>query len=164
MSEMSKVNTEVQTSQADESLAKFMSWKETQSAADVAAMSRGAKLNRTEVSKRVGIAKSTLNDNALVKAALMAWEEELRDKKQLAPFKAAPRGFNPQGDEGIASETQEHIPYDQSLKQLKILRREVESLKKKCLNKDAEIGRLRERLERYEDISDALAATGVYPR
>ncbi|WP_318490003.1 hypothetical protein [Photobacterium leiognathi] len=49
-----------------------MSWKETQSASDVAAMSRGAKLNRTEVSKRVGIAKSILNDNDLVKKALLA--------------------------------------------------------------------------------------------
>ncbi|WP_172427908.1 hypothetical protein [Vibrio mediterranei] len=51
---MSKSIKEEQASQADESLAKFMSWRETQSAADVAAMSRGAKLNRTEVSKRVG--------------------------------------------------------------------------------------------------------------
>ncbi|GAK83411.1 hypothetical protein JCM19238_961 [Vibrio ponticus] len=107
---MSKAKTEVQTSQADESLAKFMSWKETQSATDVAAMSRGAKLNRTEVSKRVGIAKSTLNDNDLVKKALLAWEEELRGKKQLAPLKVAPKGFNPEASESNPEAVDEHIP------------------------------------------------------
>ncbi|EGQ8195071.1 hypothetical protein I7104_004304 [Vibrio parahaemolyticus] len=161
---MSKATTEVQGSQADESLAKFMSWKETQSATDVAAMSRGAKLNRTEVSKRVGIAKSTLNDNALVKNALLAWEEELRDKKQLAPLKVAPKGFNPETPENNSEDLNEHIPYNQSLKQLKRLSREVESLKKKCLDKDAEIGRLRKRLERYEELSEVLSGTGVLPR
>lgn len=161
---MSKAKTEVQTSQADESLAKFMSWKETQSATDVAAMSRGAKLNRTEVSKRVGIAKSTLNDNDLVKKALLAWEEELRGKKQLAPLKVAPKGFNPEASESNPEAVDEHIPYDQSLKQLKRLSSEVESLKKKCLDKDAEIGRLRKRLERYEELSEVLAGTGVLPR
>ncbi|HHF2920644.1 TPA: hypothetical protein ACPJ0H_004175 [Vibrio diabolicus] len=46
---MSKVATELHGSQADESLAK----KEIQSATDVAAISRVAKLNRTEVSRRV---------------------------------------------------------------------------------------------------------------
>ncbi|HHC6568067.1 TPA: hypothetical protein ACN34H_004031 [Vibrio parahaemolyticus] len=50
---MSKATTEVQGSQADEKLAKFMLWKEIQSATDVAEMSRGVKLNRTEVSRRV---------------------------------------------------------------------------------------------------------------
>ncbi len=50
---MSKVATELQGSQADENLAKFVSWKEIQSATDVAEMSRGVKLNRTEVSRRV---------------------------------------------------------------------------------------------------------------
>lgn len=161
---MSKTTKEDQGSQADESLAKFMSWKETQSAVEVAAMSRGAKLNRTEVSKRVGIAKSTLNDNHLVKKALVVWEDELRGKKQLAPLKVAPKGFNPESDESAPRGSEEHIPYDQSLKQLKRLSIEVESLKKKCLDKDAEIGRLRKRLERYEELSEVLAGTGVVPR
>ncbi|MEZ9007588.1 VPA1267 family protein [Vibrio sp. 10N.247.311.59] len=161
---MSKVTNQERGSQADESLAKFMSWKETQSAVDVAAMSRGARLNRVEVSKRVGIAKSTLNDNPLVKKALIAWEEELRDKKQLAPLKVAPKGFNPEGGENAPKELEEHIPYDQSLKQLKRLSTELESLKKKCLDKDAEIGRLRKHLERYEELSEVLAGTGVLPR
>ncbi len=42
---MSKIATELHGSQADKSLAK----KEIQSATDVAAISRGARLNRTEV-------------------------------------------------------------------------------------------------------------------
>ncbi|EJB8408917.1 TPA: hypothetical protein NK348_003937 [Vibrio parahaemolyticus] len=46
---MSKIATELHGSQADESLAK----KEIRSATDVAEMSRGVKLNRTEVSRRV---------------------------------------------------------------------------------------------------------------
>ncbi|OCH76013.1 VPA1267 family protein [Vibrio breoganii] len=161
---MSKATTEIQGSQADESLAKFMSWKETQSATDVASMSRGAKLNRVEVAKRVGVAKSTLNDNHLVKEALLTWEEELRTKKQLAPLKDAPKGFNPDAPESSSEDVVEHIPYDQSLKQLKRLSGEVESLKKKCLDKDAEIGRLRKRLERYEELSEVLSGTGVLPR
>ncbi|EHR0920359.1 hypothetical protein KS884_003510 [Vibrio parahaemolyticus] len=52
---MSKATTEAQGSQADENLAKFMSWKEIQSATDVAEMSCGVKLNRTEVSKCVSV-------------------------------------------------------------------------------------------------------------
>ncbi|ELH9566758.1 hypothetical protein RQY93_004290 [Vibrio parahaemolyticus] len=50
---MSKATTEAQGSQADENSAKFMSWKEIQSATDVAEMSCGVKLNRTEVSRRI---------------------------------------------------------------------------------------------------------------
>ena len=46
---MSKIATEFHGSQSDESLAK----KEIRSATDVAEMSRGVKLNRTEVSRRV---------------------------------------------------------------------------------------------------------------
>lgn len=161
---MSKVTKEEQGSQADESLAKFMSWRETQSAADVAEMSRGAKLNRTEVSKRVGIAKSTLNDNKLVKKALLDWEEELRGKKQLAALRKNPKGSLSQGHASNSKVEVEYIPYDQSLKQLKRLGCEVENLKKKCLDKDAEISRLRQRLERYEELSEVLSGTGILPR
>ncbi|MCG9236315.1 VPA1267 family protein [Vibrio harveyi] len=161
---MSKSIKEEQASQADESLAKFMSWRETQSAADVAAMSRGAKLNRTEVSKRVGVAKSTLNDNHLVKKALLEWEEELRGKKQLAALRKTSKGFIPEGHESDSKVEAEYIPYEQSLKKLKRLSCEVESLKKKCLDKDAEISRLRKRLERYEELSEVLSGTGILPR
>lgn len=161
---MSKTTKEEQVSQADESLAKFLSWKETLSPTDVASMSRGSKLNRVEVSKRVGIAKSTLNDNRLVKDALLKWEEELRDNKQLAPLKKAPKGFNQEDAESGSQAADEHIPYDQSLKQLKLLSGEVERLKRKALEKDAEISRLRKRLERYEELSEVLAGTGVLPR
>ncbi|HIF9218240.1 TPA: VPA1267 family protein [Photobacterium damselae] len=161
---MSEIVKEVPSSQADESLAKFLSWKATQSPVDVASMSRGSKLNRVEVSKRVGIAKSTLNDNHLVKAALLEWEGELRDKKQLAPLKKAPKGFNHEDSESIFEAKDGYIPYDQSIKRLKFLSAEVERLKRKNLEMDAEISRLRKKLQTYEELSEVLSSTGVLPR
>ena len=65
---MAKADT---VSQAQDSLNKFEAWVVTQSRSDLAAISRGSKLNRAEVAKAVGITHSTLNDNALVKAALL---------------------------------------------------------------------------------------------
>ncbi|MCQ1060068.1 hypothetical protein LRP52_34240 [Photobacterium sp. ZSDE20] len=161
---MSKNIKEEQGSQADVSLAKFLSFIETQTPTDIASMSHGSKLKRVELSKRSGIARSTLNDNRLVRLALLDWEEELRDKKQLAPLKKAPKGFNPEDAESGSEATDEHIPYDQSLKQLKLLSGELERAKRRELEKDAEISRLRKRLEHYEELSEVLAGTGVLPR
>jgi predicted RNase H-like nuclease (RuvC/YqgF family) len=95
---------------------------------------------------------------------LLDWEEELRGEKQLAALRETPKEFLPKGHEGDSKVEADYIPYDQSLKQLKRLSVEVESLKKKCLDKDAEISRLRGRLERYEELSEVLSGTGVLPR
>lgn len=154
---------EIASSQADESLEKFNSWKETLTSTDITAMSRGSKLNRTEVAKSIGIAKSTLNDNPLVKRALLKWEEELRSSRLLANLKQATTQWK--GDSKTDFEFEDApLPHDQSLKQLKRLKGELEQLKAQCINKDAEITRLRKELERYAELSEVLAGTGIMPR
>lgn len=161
---MSETTKDTWNSQADESLAKFLSFKETQSLTDILSMKRGSKLNRGELHKRVGIAKSTLNDNHLVKKALLKWEAELRDQGILGPLKKYPPNINPEDAVSDSQATDELIPYDQSLKKLKILNGELERAKRRELEKDAEISRLRKRLERYEELSEVLAGTGIFPR
>ncbi|MDE1305733.1 hypothetical protein L9W77_01255 [Vibrio aestuarianus] len=145
-------------------MAKFNSWKVTLTPSDVVAMSRGSKLNRTEVAKAVGIAKSTLNDNKLVKEALLDWEKELRETMLLAQLKKNPKTLESEGSESDSGAEFEHILYDQSLKELKRLRSDVERLKTQCLNKDVEISRLRKKLEHYAELSEVLIGTGVMPR
>ena len=54
--------------------------------------------------------------------------------------------------------------YDQSGSELKRLKIEVERLKTKCLNKDAEIERLRSKLEQYTELSEVLSGSGIMPR
>ncbi|MFC1234824.1 VPA1267 family protein [Vibrio sp. F74] len=142
-------------SQAQESLDKFEAWAGSLSDADFVAIGRGAKLNRSEVAKGTGIARSTLNDNDLVKAALLALEGDLRSKGVLAPLA---EGAKEQQDSGVEK------LYDQSGSELKRLKTEVERLKTKCLNKDAEIERLRSKLEQYTELSEVLSGSGVMPR
>lgn len=161
---MSEKIKQTQASQADESLAKFLSLKETQSLTDILSMKRGSKLDRGKLHKRVGIAKSTLNDNHLVKKALLEWEAELREQGVLGPLKKDPQSINSEDAVSDSQATEELIPYDQSLKKLKLLSGELERAKRRELEKDAEISRLRKRLERYEELSEVLAGTGVFRR
>lgn len=142
-------------SQAQDSLNKFETWASTLSNADFVAIARGSKLNRNDVAKGAGIARSTLNDNDLVKAALLSLEDDLRSKNVLAPLTEAAKEQQESGVDKL---------YEQSGNELKRLKTEVERLKAKCLNKDAEIERLRSKLEQYFELSEVLSGSGVMPR
>lgn len=142
-------------SQAQDSLNKFDAWASTLSDADFAAIARGSKLNRNEVAKGAGIARSTLNDNDLVKSSLLALEEDLRSKNVLAPLTEGAKKQQEPGAERL---------YDQSGDELKRLKTELQRLKTKCLNQDAEIERLRSKLEQYTELSEVLSGSGVMPR
>lgn len=142
-------------SQAQDSLNKFEAWASTQSRSDFVAISRGSKLNRAEVAKGVGITRSTLNDNALVKAALLELESSLREQGILAAL------FNK--DESKESEAGD-ILHDQSSNDLKRLKAENERLKAKVVKQEATIDVLRSKLEQYEEISDVLYEAGIMPR
>lgn len=142
-------------SQAQDSLNKFDAWASTLLNADFAAIARGSKLNRNEVAKGAGIARSTLNDNDLVKSALLALEDVLRSKNVLAPLTEAAKEQQEPGAEQR---------YDQSGNDFKRLKTEVQRLKTKCLNQEAEIERLRSKLEQYTELSEVLSGSGVMPR
>ncbi|MFK0574010.1 VPA1267 family protein [Endozoicomonas sp.] len=108
-------------SQAQESLNKFEAWALTQSRSDFVAISRGSRLIRAEVAKGVGVTRSTLNDNVLVKAALLELESNLRDQGVLAPLVNK--------DEASESEAGE-VLHDQSANDLKRLKAENERQQK----------------------------------
>lgn len=142
-------------SQAQDSLNKFEAWASTQSRSDFVAISRGSKLNRGDVAKNVGITRSTLNDNALVKAALLELESSLREQGILAPL----FDKNEQKESGVGE-----VLHDQSANDLKRLKAENERLKAKVVKQEATIEVLRSKLEQYEEISDVLYEAGIMPR
>ena len=143
------------TDQAQDSLNKFDVWVTTQSNADFVAIARGAKLARNDVAKGVGVTRSTLNDNELVKSALLKLEEDLREKGVLAPL--ANKG------EAVDISSGEQL-HDQSANDMRRLKAENERLKAKVVKQDAIIDVLRTKLEQYEEISEVLYEAGVMPR
>ncbi len=142
--------------QGQESLNKFLSWSSTLSDEDFVAISRGSKLHRGEVRKGAGIGKSTINDNVLVRNALIELERDLRKRGILAPLVVE----SPNAHDTANIE----VLYNQNGNELKRLRVENQKLQEKCLKQEAEIARLREFLEKYDDLADVLAGSGIMPR
>lgn len=148
------MNKKDKISQAQDSLDKFEGWAATQTEQDLIAIARGSKLHRGEIIKGAGIAKSTLNDNSLVKAALRELEAGLREKGVLAPLSQAAEE-NTSANETI---------YNQSDNELKRLKAEVSRLTTKSINQAVEIERLRSKLSTMTELDEVLYGGGILSR
>lgn len=137
----------------DENVQAFSLWVASKTDADYRAMASRGVLSRKEISKECGFAKSALDQNPRIKAALRALEDGLRA-----------RGVLPEVAERASDEAQlprMREPGEQravlDAERLRRLEQENASLR----SENAELKRL---LERHAVLREALALTGRLPR
>ena len=134
---------------ADQNLATFLSWDASKTDTDYREMVLRGQLNRKEIAKECGFAKSVLLQNPRVKDALRTLEAQLRERDILPPI-ADPAA--------TAAETDAPNPRTTADKaRLKRLEAENAALR-------AEVMELRSRLDRYRLMDDVLSSTGRLPR
>lgn len=127
----------------------FKRWAAELTDADARSMVRGGQLNRSEICKAVGCARSVLQQNPRVKQALNELEDSLRARGVL------PQAQQASEDMPLRAAGQLQQATDRErLKQLEV---ENASLR-------AALAEMRKRLHRYEAMDELLAATGRRPR
>lgn len=138
---------------AEQNFQVFQAWVASKTDADFRQMVSRGVLSRKEIAKECGFAKSALDQNPRVKAALKAAEDGLRA-----------RGVLPELEEKVASDDtvspmrevgQQRAARDGD--RLKRLELENASLR-------AENDELKRQLERYVVLREALSLTGRLPR
>ncbi|ADG14552.1 conserved hypothetical protein [Paraburkholderia atlantica] len=144
-------NTE---SPSDRNFSIFSNWSASKTDADFRQLAGRGVLSRTEIARECQFAKSVLDQNPRVKAALRRLEDGLRSRGVLPPL-AIPA---PQRTEAEPALT--HRPsrkaVDKSDRERQL---EVENASLK-----AELDELKQRLSKYESLHTALALTGRVPR
>ncbi len=136
---------------SEKSFLGFTKWSASKTDAEFRAMVLRGQLNRKEIAKECGFAKSVLAQNPRVKEALKVLEQLLRSRDILPPFAQAEPSSEllpPPGDT-------QRVLLDKA--RLKRLESENASLR-------AELTQLRERLARYELMERHMAETGRLPR
>lgn len=138
---------------AEQNVRLFSAWAASKTDDDFRSMASRGVLSRKEIAKECGFAKSALDQNPRIKAALRELEDALRMRGILPP--AVER------DPEIAAEPLVREPGRaravQEAERLRRLEQENASLK-------AEVGELKRALERFAVLRDALAQTGRLPR
>lgn len=137
----------------EQNVAVFAAWVTSKTDDDFRAMANRGVLSRKEVAKECGFAKSALDQNPRIKAALRELEDGLRLRGVLPPVverdletPQAPVMREP-GRLRAAQETE----------RLRRLEQENAGLK-------AEVAELKRTVEKYAMLRDALALTGRLPR
>lgn len=131
----------------------FASWVASKTDDDFRAMASRGVLSRKEIAIECGFAKSALDQNPRVKAALRELEDVLRARGVLPPVveKAA--------DEVAKPLIREPGKLRGALDAERLRRQEVEIASLK-----AELSEVKRSLEKYAILSEALALTGRLPR
>ena len=136
----------------EQNVAVFAAWVASKTDDDFQTMANRGVLSRKEVAKECGFAKSALDQNPRIKAALRELEDDLRQ-----------RGILPAA---VVRDTDEQQPVmrepgrlraAQETERLRRLEQENASLK-------AEVAELKRALEKHAMLRDALALTGRLPR
>lgn len=138
---------------SEDNLNKFEQWIATQADKDLKQIIHRGQLNRGEVAKGCGFGKSALRQNPKIKIRLEEIETDLRDRNILPTLtpkaikdKAIPKKYNPKASNHLIE-----------AKKLATLEKEVLELK-------VENQLLKEKLERYTELSDVISELGVMPR
>lgn len=137
---------------ADENLSVFLSWAASKTDADYREMVARGQLNRKEVARECGFAKSVLLQNPRVRDSLKSLEVNLRERGVLPPLAIA------EGEAPVATAVAPNNPRAAADKaRLKRLEAENAALK-------AELMELRGQLDRYRVMDSVLSSTGRLPR
>lgn len=136
-----------------ENYKKFLEWMKGKTDNDYRQLESRGLINRSEIAREIGFAKSVLAQNPDVKKALLSLEERLREKGILPPLAASINVESP--DPPLrASGTQRDLLDQERLKRLE---ETVAALR-------AERDMWRERCAQYEMLDRALSASGRLPR
>ena len=146
---MSPVNNLSGQQKADQNLTTFLSWVASKTDADFREMVLRGQLNRKEIARECGFAKSVLLQYPRVKDALRTLEAELRERDILPPV-ADPAAPAPNTDA-----PNPRVAADKA--RLKRLEAENAALR-------AEVMELRGQLDRYRLMDNVLSSTGRLPR
>ncbi len=137
---------------ADQNLSTFLSWAASKADADYREMALRGQLNRKEISRECGFAKSVLLQNPRVRDSLKSLEAGLRERGVLPPLAVV------EGETTVAAAAASTNPRAAADKaRLKRLEAENAALK-------AELMELRGQLDRYRVMDNVLSSTGRLPR
>jgi hypothetical protein len=138
---------------AEQNVKTFAAWVASKSDDDFRSMANRGVLSRKEVAKECGFAKSALDQNPRIKAALRELEHDLRQRGVLPP--AVQRDV----ETTVAPPVREpgRLRAAQDAERLRRLEQENAGLK-------AEVAELKRTLEKHAVLREALALTGRLPR
>ncbi len=138
---------------AQQNLEAFEVWKATQTDDDFKQIIYRGKLNRIEVAKGIGCGKSALNQNPVLKEALLALEDYLRKK-----------GVLPHLTESAKKNTDKLKQYDNTANRKLLDSKRVSALEAENIELKAKVKELESKLERFGELSETLSEMGFVPR
>ena len=151
---MTDVNNLSGQQKAGLNVATFLSWAASKTAADFREMVVRCQLNRMEIAKETGFAKSVLTQNPRVRECLQELENRLRAEGVLPPMVERSTGIEPASV--VNADAANHRAAAEKAR-LKRLEAENAALK-------AELMGLRSQLKRYATMDSVLTTTGRLPR
>lgn len=143
-----------------QNLTSFLTWQATMTDEGYRQIIFRGALNRGDIAKACLIGKSALNQNPHIKNALKELEDDLRCRGVLPPLtvKAEAESGKPKEYDNTANSRMMDSKRVSLLEQENIeLKAEVNELKKELESKLS-------KLERFGELSEALAETGMMPR
>ncbi|MBW8364632.1 MAG: hypothetical protein K0M39_08760 [Rhizobium sp.] len=138
---------------AEENVQTFNTWRASKTDDDFRAMASRGVLSRKEISKECGFAKSVLDQNPRIKAALKGLEEDLRARGVLPP------AVSRSPDEVAKPLMREPGKLRAALDAERLRRLEQENASLRAENVE-----LKRALEQHSMLREALALTGRLPR
>ncbi len=138
---------------AKQNVAVFTSWVASKTDDDFRAMANRGLLSRKEVAKECGFAKSALDQNPRIKAALRELEDCLRLRGVLPPVVER----DPEAPQAPLEREPGRLRAAQETERLRRLEQENAGLK-------AEVAELKRTVAKYAVLREALALTGRLPR
>lgn len=138
---------------ADQNVATFAAWMASKSDDEFRAMVSRGVLSRTEVAKECGFAKSALDQNPRIKAALRDLEDGMRLRGVLPP--AVER--DPEAPSTPLMREPGRLRAAEDAERLRRLEQENAALR-------AEVAELKRTVQKFSVLRDALTLTGRVPR
>lgn len=131
----------------------FASWVASKTDADFRAMASRGVLSRKEIATECGFAKSALDQNPRIKAALRTLEDGLRE-----------RGVLPPAVEKTAEEAAKPLMREPGKLRGALDAERLRRLETDNASLKAEVAELKRSLEKHTILKEALALTGRLPR
>lgn len=138
---------------AEQNIKTFASWMACKTDADFRAMASRGVLSRKEIATECGFAKSALDQNPRIKAALQDLEHALRERGVLPPV------VEKSAEEAAKPLMREPGKLRGALDAERLRRLETDNASLK-----AEVAELKSSLEKHAILREALALTGRLPR
>ena len=138
-----------------QNLEAFYTWVATQTSDDFKQIVHRGQLKRGELAKAIGCGKSALVQNPALREAIAKLEDNLREKGVLPSIAK---------QTNAESKDQEKKAYDNSAKQKALDNSRAALLEKENLELKAQVEQLKNKLARFQELSEILAETGFMPR